>query len=241
MGIKEVKRKNQSSVLVRTGKGSGGGIVTNRGSDQAREGISAPVAPPVRNGQKPNALRTGLQVMTGANQHAAQHGRPGVPVSYDPTVEASRLDFAMGEGGSWADRRARKKARRGLEELFGKIDWDDRSEARDTTAERNAALREENARTAPAKTSTQEGPQATDPALLRAHSGSTGTLWLRSNGDDGGFVRAASNVRMLHMPAGSHGTDRNSEWYTKEHVLIQYGTHANRYHLDNVSFSPTDR
>lgn len=43
------------------------------------------------------------------------------------------------------------------------------------------------------------------------------------------------------MKAGSHGTAKDSEWFHKEHVLIQYGGYAQRYDVDDVSFSATQR
>jgi hypothetical protein len=74
---------------------------------------------------------------------------------------------------------------------------------------------------------------------LSAYSGRTGVVWVRvaSTGEQQ-FVRASDHARVLFEPAGSASVSQDSEWYAKKHVLVQYGSHATRYNIGDVSFSP---
>jgi hypothetical protein len=223
MAVKKVRKADGSAVFVRTGEGSGGGIVGNAPSPRTLRGISAP-------GQAPTALLDGLDWLA---------ANPGIVVPYQPSVEADRLAFAMGAGGgvgAWLERR---KARRELEEKFGPIDWSDRdlvpaptftAPAPQAPAQQSMTDTVTMSATAPSRSA------ATDPAALRAYSGQYGVLWLR--GADGDFYRMADTARMLHCEVGDPGAAADSEWRHKEHVLVQYASYALRYQLDDVLFTP---
>lgn len=192
--------------------------------------------------QTPAGLRGSLESVQQVTYGRAPIAFPQVTLSYDPNEQISRLDFALGKGGSFKERRERKKVRQELEELFGPIGWD--------VTETPAGFWDGFEPAAPvepvAPVATQPAPVApvpprpkgTDKYQLEATSGRTGTLWLR--GTDGNFFRAGENVRMLFEKPGSYAVKKDSEWYTKEHILIQYGSYARRYDIDDVSFTPTD-
>lgn len=220
MAVKKIRKADGSYVI----KGSGGRIVGNAPSEKTLRGVSAP-------GQAPVALLDGLDRLAST---------PSIVVPYQPAQEADRLAFAMGSGGGIRGWRERRKTRRELEALFGPIDWSDTDLVpAPTTSNTPAAPAPEPSPVAAAAAPVEaRRPQATDVGALRAYSGSYGTLWLRGSGEDGDFYRMGDNVRMLYCEAGEYGVERGSEWASKPHVLIQYGTYAQRYDLDDVSFSP---
>lgn len=193
--------------------------------------------------QNPVGLTKAIVDVSNTQEKAFKAGINPIYPGYDPLTEANNMIFAMGKGGSFSERRARKQARKALEARFGAIDWSDsqpvtiEDEVEDFFPEIPAPVTKtpEQAREEAKKTR----PSATDKYLLEALDGRTGTLWLRNS--EGDFTLAARNVRMLFEKPGSYSVAKDSEWYTKEHVLIQYGTYAQRYDIDDVSFAATDR
>jgi hypothetical protein len=163
----------------------------------------------------------------------------GIDFEYDPIVEAEKMTYAMGKGGSFSERRQRRQLRKALENKFGAIDWS-LSEA--VTIADDADDFDPFAQVEPVAPVIAPEPrreQGSDSRMLEILSGQRGTLWLR--GKDDKFHHAGAGVRMLFMKPGDYSTAKDSEWYTKDHVLIQYGTYAQRYDVDDVSFSSTER
>lgn len=191
-------------------------------------------------GQTPAALKAALDSVQQVTYGRLPFPAPTITLPYDPNAEANRVLYAMGKGGSFSERRERKKMRKELEAMFGQIDW---SSTEPVSAEpfvpAAPTLTEPVPHATPVTEIAPKREQGTEKRMLEILDGQRGTLWLR--GKDEKFYRAGENVRMLFMKAGSHGTAKDSEWYTKEHVLIQYGGYAERYDIDDVSFSATQR
>lgn len=188
--------------------------------------------------QSPVGLTKSLVDLDNSRQAAFSRGLADIHLQYDPISEAENMTVAMGRGGSFAERRQRRQLRKALEAKFGSIDW---------SASESVTIADDNDDydpfatvhpVAPPPEAAPKRQEATDKRMLEILDGQRGTLWLRGRDDQ--FVHASANVRMLFMKAGSHGTAKDSEWYTKEHVLIQYGGYAQRYDLDDVSFSATN-
>lgn len=73
---------------------------------------------------------------------------------------------------------------------------------------------------------------------MRTLSGKTGVVWVRTSEEgEQQFTRASGSARMLYEEAGAAGVDPQTEWFTKPHVLVQYGSYAHRYNIGDVSFS----
>lgn len=190
--------------------------------------------------QNPVGLTRSLVDLENSRQANYGLGQANSSLQYNPIEEAENMTFAMSRGGSFAERRQRRQLRKALENKFGAIDWSS-SEAVTIADDKDDfdPFAQVAPTPAPAAEPAPKREQGSDPRMLEILSGKSGTLWLR--GKDDKFHHAGTGVRMLFMKAGSHGTAQNSEWYTKEHILIQYGTYAQRYDLDDVSFASTER
>lgn len=195
--------------------------------------------------QQPVGLTKSLVDLGNTQNSHLSAGFATIHLEYDPIAEAENVAFAMGKGGSFSDRRARKQLRKSLEQKFGAIDW---SASADVTIEDDQDPFNPGARVESAPVQKIDEPvtprrqEGTDKNLLRAMSGNSGVVWVRTSEEgEQQFVRAADNARMLHQEPGSLSVDPNSEWFGKEHVLIQYGTYAQRYNIGDVSFSTIQR
>lgn len=73
--------------------------------------------------QHPVGLTKSLVDLDNAREANFSRGLAAIHLDYNPITAAENMTFAMGSGGSFAERRQRRQARKALEKQFGAIDW----------------------------------------------------------------------------------------------------------------------